>query len=387
MKILFLSHSDNNPDAGASSIYHMLNAGLTARGHHVDVLHLDDMNLPKQKLLRKIVLRLFLPQLIKRRALREDLASYDVIMASNGTAWPLFRSLKQTAHRPLLVTHFHGLSVYDQIASLTEAELGHHRVSKIFRFLTGSIPDKWDMAGIAHSDLTVVQNLRDFAHVEQKIPAGASLIVIHPAIAPSLICEAGTIAPLEARSLNKIIAFSSWGARKGSLYLPGALRKIRTRYPAVELVIGGTNMTADQLQPFFAPEDQSAIRVLGYLSREQQAQLFNDAGIFLFPSVSEGFGLALLEAQIFGLATVTTSTGYSGDFLTDNVNACIVPLTAEHFARGVLKLLEDDELRRRIAENGRKVALSFTLDVMAAAYERAFLEGLKKLKTAMVANS
>jgi hypothetical protein len=35
----------------------------------------------------------------------------------------------------------------------------------------------------------------------------------------------------------------------------------------------------------------------------------------------------------------------------------------------------------------RKVALSFTLDVMAAAYERAFLEGLKKLKTAMVANS
>jgi glycosyltransferase involved in cell wall biosynthesis len=387
MKILFLSHTANNPNAGASSIYHMLHDGLSARGHRIDVLHLDDMNLPTQRTARRIVSRLFLPQQISRRAAKEDPSQYDVIMASNGMAWPLFRKLKAQARRPLLVSHFHGLTLYDQIAILTEAAVGHLQLSLSARFLTGPILHRWDMAGVANSDLSVVQNIRDLAYVEPRIPGGSAVALIRPAVAPSLISAAATIAPLAIRPVNKIITFSSWGARKGSFYLPDALRRIRTRCPAAELVIGGTNMPAQELQPFFAPEDRGAIHVLGFLSREEQARLYNEAAIFLFPSSSEGFGLALLEAQIFGLAAVTTSTGYGGDFLTDGTDARVVPLTAAHLADAVIALLENDAARQSIAERGRAIALGFTLDAMADAYERAFQTGLEKMQQPSAGNA
>ncbi len=344
----------------------------------MDCLHLEDMNLPRQKLLKTVATRLLLPGLIKRRAEREDLASYDVIMASNGMAWSLYRELKQQAKRPLLVTHFHGLTIYDRIASITEAELEHQRVSLMFRYVWGSAPHKWDMAGIAQSDLCVVQNVRDLAYVESKLAKGAAVTLIQPAVEQSLISLSEVISPINSRPADKLITMSSWGARKGSFYLPGVFRRIRQSFPKLELVIGGTGMTVEELRPFFAPEDRDAIRASGFLTREEQARLYNEAAIFLFPSISEGFGLALLEAQLFGLAAVTTNTGYGGDFLTDGVDARIVPLTTEHLARGALSLLENNALRCAIAERGRELARRFTLDVMAEAYERAFLNGLQK---------
>ena len=378
MKTLFLSHSNNNPNAGASSIFHMLIEGLGGRGHDIDCLHLEDMNIPQQKLARRVVDRLYLPQLISRRAMQEDLSVYDVVMAANGMAWPLFRHLKQRAKRPLLVSHYHGLTIYDQLANLSEAGLGHHEISSFYRFVSGPNYHRWDMAGLANADLGIVLNRRDLAYIETKAPPGITLAAIKPAIAPRLLEQSKVISPIGARAPQNIISFSSWGARKGSYYLPGTLRKIREKYPAARLFAGGTGMGAEEFKSHFGPQDRDAITVLGFLSREEQAQLYNDSSIFLFPSVSEGFGLALPEAQAFGLAAVTTNTGYAGDFLTDGVDAIVVPLTTEHLAEGVLKLLQNDEVRYRIAANGREVARTLTLDAMAGGYEKAFFDAISK---------
>jgi glycosyltransferase involved in cell wall biosynthesis len=76
----------------------------------------------------------------------------------------------------------------------------------------------------------------------------------------------------------------------------------------------------------------------------------------------------------FGLAAVTTNTGFGGDYLTDGVNAAVIPPSSEHLARAVHTLLQDPARHARLAAAGREAARSFTLARMAAAYERAFTE-------------
>ncbi|MEO6339802.1 MAG: glycosyltransferase family 4 protein, partial [Caulobacteraceae bacterium] len=131
--------------------------------------------------------------------------------------------------------------------------------------------------------------------------------------------------------------------------------------------------SAAELLPAFAAEDRDAVTILPRITIEEQSALFNRASIILFPSLSEGFGLALAEGMCFGLAAVCGATGFGADFLSDGVDARVVFPSTHHIAAAVLQLAQSPATRAAMAEKGREVARGFTLDRMADAYEKAFL--------------
>jgi glycosyltransferase involved in cell wall biosynthesis len=376
MNILLLSHVPKNPDGGASRVYHILEEALTARGHTVVLRHYEDFCPPRGILTELFMRRFALPQLVSRRVKENEIIKIDIIMSSNGMAAPLYRRFRNLPFRPVFVNHVHGLSVYDHLANFTEASLGHWGMSLWSRLFTGPLQIRWDAAGIATGDMTIVQNQRDLSYVRARLPYGLSARMIPPSVHAALLEASAEITPLQTRRKGMLIWFATWEARKGAHYIAQAFRIIRAAYPEANLVVGGTLTPAESIIAAFASEDRSAIQVLGHIPLEQQVNLFNNGSIFLFPSISEGFGLALLEALSFGLAAVTTSTGFGGDFLRDGQNARIVPASAEHLAQAVIELLDDDPKRISIAERGREIARSFTTDRMADAYESAFLDML-----------
>ena len=76
------------------------------------------------------------------------------------------------------------------------------------------------------------------------------------------------------------------------------------------------------------------------LALADQVAEFQRHAIFLFPSLSEGFGLALLEAMALGLAAVTTLTGFGADFLRHRETGLIVSQgSARHLADGILEAI------------------------------------------------
>ncbi len=136
-------------------------------------------------------------------------------------------------------------------------------------------------------------------------------------------------------------------------------------------------MPAETLRRNFAPDVRDRIHVLPRVSREEQVTIFNNHAIFLFPSLSEGFGFALLEAMSQGLAVVTTYTGLSADLLKDNRNALIVPPACSlYLARAASHLIGDLALRRRVAAEGQALARTFTVEKTVSAYEAAFEQAL-----------
>jgi glycosyltransferase involved in cell wall biosynthesis len=378
MRILLLSHVANDRDGGASRIYHLLTDGLRSRDHHVELQHLEDVaGLPRHRQLRKLAQRVVMPQLLSRHAGSLQPSTYDVVMASSGMAHPLFRRLSADPARPVLVNHLHGLAVYDHMARLVEDELGHGRASSVNRAITGPFQKRWDDAGIRTADVTVVQNLRDLGAVRAQVAGPARACMIPAAVHPTLLEASGRCSPVEARPPNNLVWFATWEARKGASYLPAALHAVRRRHPDVHLTIGGTGLPPEVILDEFAHDDRSAVRVLPRISMQEQIQLLDAGSIFLFPSLSEGFGLALAEAMAFGLAAVTTTTGFGGDFVQDGVNGRVIAPTSEHLTRALLELIENPERRIRIGRAGRELARSFTAARMVDAYEELFLTSIR----------
>ncbi len=380
MRLLLVSHCPNDPNGGASRVYHFLTDGLVARGHEVRCLHLEDIEIPH--VMRKLADRCLMPSFVSRsaeRVLQRSSSPFDVLFSSSGMLWPLYKRIQTQPKRPLLVSHLHGVSFFDHQATMTEAARGLMTTSKVYRYYTGTLPPRWDMEGSRNSDLTIVQNKRDEDFVLEKGFGHAKWIplAVHPEI-----MAAGAIALKQTgRDPMSLLWFGSWVVRKGIHHLPRAFERISERFPEARLTIGGTGATREVITAHFKDSLRGKIRVLPKVTVKQQIAELAGNAIFLFPSLSEGFGFAGLEALAMGMALVTTQTGFGGDFLADRQHARVIPTaSALHLADAVIELMEHPELRQYLAENGRRLAEKLTLKRMIDEYEQA-IEAALLLRT------
>ncbi len=120
------------------------------------------------------------------------------------------------------------------------------------------------------------------------------------------------------------------------------------------------------------PEYQR-VRMLDFVS--DVAPLYAQTNLVLVPTpVSAGTNLKVLEALAMERAVVSTSCGCAGLGLEHGVNVWIAD-TAQEFADGIAALLADSDLRRRIAECGRRHAeANFNWPRIGAAQRAALRE-------------
>lgn len=76
--------------------------------------------------------------------------------------------------------------------------------------------------------------------------------------------------------------------------------------------------------------------------------------IFVLPSKKpEPFGVVLIEAMASGLASIATEAGGPIDIIKDGVNGCLVEInSAKNIAKKIKLLLENDDLKNKIATEG-----------------------------------
>jgi glycosyltransferase involved in cell wall biosynthesis len=100
------------------------------------------------------------------------------------------------------------------------------------------------------------------------------------------------------------------------------------------------------------------------------------ASIFVLSSSFEGFGNVIIEAMACGTPVISTRCPHGPDeIITNGVNGLLVPVgDVDTLAGAILRLLKDEPLRKRFAEEGRKRAEDFLVDKMVAEYERVFEE-------------
>lgn len=100
------------------------------------------------------------------------------------------------------------------------------------------------------------------------------------------------------------------------------------------------------------------------------------ASLFVMPSRTEGFPLALCEALACGLPVVCTDcAGGVRDIIEDTVNGMLVPKeNAPALAQALGRLMTDAELRRRLSARAPEVVERFSMSKVMGAWERLLSE-------------
>lgn len=101
----------------------------------------------------------------------------------------------------------------------------------------------------------------------------------------------------------------------------------------------------------------SRVRFTGTVPWETIADFYTAADMFVFPSLSEGFGMVLAEAMSFGLPIIATTADAIPELVHHGDNGLLVPPhDAGALATAIAQLASDEELCRRLGQSGRKRA-------------------------------
>jgi len=113
--------------------------------------------------------------------------------------------------------------------------------------------------------------------------------------------------------------------------------------------------------------------------RRRLADFYAAGDVFVFASVTEVFGLVLLEAQACGTPIVAVGEGGVCNVVEDGHGGFLTRLDVEQFTETVRRLLLDPELRREQSCKAREHANTFSLDVMTESLLRVY-ESLAEAK-------
>ncbi len=149
--------------------------------------------------------------------------------------------------------------------------------------------------------------------------------------------------------------------------------------PDARLIVVGTGDNLDFYRNL-ANEKGLADHVIfaGFVEDEVLAELYRRCGVFAMPSRQEGFGLVYLEAMRAGLPCVASNCDAAQEIVVDGETGYIVnPDDRVALTSALTRLLNDDELRRKLGNKGRARFLEhFTEEHFQARFWRILQEAL-----------
>lgn len=143
--------------------------------------------------------------------------------------------------------------------------------------------------------------------------------------------------------------------------------QVRRTVPSALLVIAGEGPAREGLKAQVARLGlQKDVCFAGYLDRNTGLlDCYAAADVFVFASRTETQGLVLLEAMAQGAPIVSTAELGTRSILRPGSGALVVDEHLEAFAAAVVRVLQDAELRRDLAERGRNYARTWSSAAMA----------------------
>lgn len=105
-------------------------------------------------------------------------------------------------------------------------------------------------------------------------------------------------------------------------------------------------------------------RLHGFADEADLAPLLSGAALLVFPSLSEGFGLPILDAFACGAAVLTSNLSSLPEVAGD-AGLLVDPHSVESIAEGLRQLLSDEPLRQTLVERGFERVQAYTWEACA----------------------
>lgn len=209
---------------------------------------------------------------------------------------------------------------------------------------------------------------KDFSHKTRIIPGGIYFENFPPEKKIRIINKKYKL------KNKKVVLFSGkLTPQKGVFYLIKAAKNIKG-----DIYIMGDGPERKNLEDLTYKMELNNVHFLGYMGGEKKEELeefYYRADVFVAPSVwDEPLGLVILEAMTCKTAVIATRKGGIPLAVKDGINGILIrPRSSLQITEACNKLLENDELRKKLGEAARQtVEKKFTWKKIARTYVRIY---------------
>ena len=117
----------------------------------------------------------------------------------------------------------------------------------------------------------------------------------------------------------------------------------------------------------------------GMITGKDKTAAYQDSDVFVLPSYSENFGMAVVEAMYMKLPVVVTNNVGVAHYIKEANAGVVISKDKKELTAAILKLLEDKERRINLGENGRKlVEDKFVMSKIADKWVKAYKKIIDK---------
>jgi len=182
---------------------------------------------------------------------------------------------------------------------------------------------------------------------------------------------------------SKIVLFvgqlSKAHVHKGVVYLIKSFKKVLREVKNVYLVIIGTGNMIPKYKKM-CEELGILDRVIftGFVDETKLIKSYKSSNIVILPSttIAEGFGMVLIEGNACGRPVIGTKVGGIQYIIRNGETGLLVPpKDSKALADAIIRLLQDEELSKKMGENGRRlVEEKYTWKKVAEITEKVYEE-------------
>lgn len=238
---------------------------------------------------------------------------------------------------------------------------------------------------VEQADAVITCNPREAELLTKKFPARRVSLMPHgiplEVYAPDHR-EAARKAWPQIRERRVILCVGRIDAVKNQAFLVDALAELRTRYPDVLLVLAGAETDAAHAALVRGKITELGLEnhvclVGGVAPRSDTlVGLYQCAELVVLPSLSETFGLVILEAWAAGTPVIATPTSGARQLIEENANGLFFRLEEpKSFEAGVRRIFESPADAERFAGRGQALAREqYAAGAVAARFKALYEE-------------
>lgn len=150
--------------------------------------------------------------------------------------------------------------------------------------------------------------------------------------------------------------------RKGWFYLKNILQYYENTSTKFIIAGGIEPALRNEVYGFFARTSKN-IQYLGPLRQKKLAYYMRNVGVFIFPSVLEGFGMPILQALASGTLAIVSQATCGYDLIRQGLNGYVInKQDTRHWLEKIEQLLLDKEKILNMGHNAAKSVVDLTWD-------------------------
>ena len=176
--------------------------------------------------------------------------------------------------------------------------------------------------------------------------------------------------PSKSASLKnkKLISVGRLSHEKGYIDLLHLYRKIETDYPDWTLDIIGDGVEREKLEKYISKYNlEEKVKLHGFQSKEVIDKLLDESSIYLMTSLTESFGIVLIEAMSHGVPCIAYDSAEGArEIINSGENGYLIKnRNMEVMAMKVEDLIKNKEERIKIGKQARQSVKKYTSDIVS----------------------